>query len=91
MIILIQTKISELFLLVQQDKTKQFNPKRISYHYSFKRYMKQFLPAFSLEESKKYDLPTNKNSKYLLYKFNNCIESLNAEKIKTRHSSKEKR
>ena len=31
---------------------------------------------------------TNKNSKYLLNKFNNWIKSLNAEKIKTNHSSK---
>ena len=31
---------------------------------------------------------TNKNSKYLLNKFNNCIKSLNAEKIKTNYSSK---
>ena len=49
--------------------------------------MKQFLPAYSLEESKKYDLRKNKNSKYLLYKFNNWIESLNAEKTKIRHLS----
>ena len=33
---------------------------------------------------------TNKNSKYLLYKFNNLTQSLNAEKIKIRHSSKVK-
>ena len=52
--------------------------------------MKQFLPAFSLEEGEKYDLLTNKNSKHLLYKLNNWIESLNAEKIKIRHSSKVK-
>ena len=31
---------------------------------------------------------TNKNSKYLLNKFNNWIKSLNAEKIKTNYSSK---
>ena len=42
--------------------------------------MKQFLPAFSLKESEKFNFLTNKNSKYLLYKFNNWIESLNAEK-----------
>ena len=36
------------FLLAQQDETKQFIPKCISYHHSFEKYMKQFLPAFSL-------------------------------------------
>ena len=30
--------------------------------------MNQFSPAFSLEESEKYDFLTNENSKYLLYK-----------------------
>ena len=49
--------------------------------------MKQFSPALSLEESIKYDFLTNKKSKYLLYKFNDWIESLNAEQIKIRHSS----
>ena len=33
---------------------------------------------------------TNKNSEYLLYKFNNWIESLNTEKIKIRYLSKVK-
>ena len=46
-----QMKISRIFLLVQQDETKQFIPKHILYHHSFERYMKQFLPAFSLEKS----------------------------------------
>ena len=75
------------FLLAQQDETEWFIPKRISYHRSFERYMKQFLPAFSLEESDKYDFLTNKSSNYLLYKFSDWIELLNAEKIKIRHSS----
>ena len=42
--------------------------------------MKQFLPAFSPEESEKYDFLTNKNSEYLLYNFDNWTESLNVEK-----------
>ena len=75
---------------MQQDETKQFIQKRVLYNQSFERYMKQFLPAFSLVEIKKYNLLTNKNSKYLLYKFNNQIESLNAGKIKDKHSSKVK-
>ena len=69
------------FLLIQQDETKQFIQKRVLYHHSFERYMKQFLSRFSLEENENFDLLTNKNSKYLLYKFNNWIESLNVEKI----------
>ena len=44
------------FLLAQQDELKQFIPKRISYHYSFEKYTRSYLPAFSLEEIDKLDL-----------------------------------
>ena len=47
--------------------------------------MKKFLPAFSLKEREKCNLLTNKNcTKYLLYKINNWIQSLNAEKVKVK-------
>ena len=59
-------------------------------HHSFERYIKQFLPAFCLEESEQHDLLTNKRSKYLSYKFNNWIESSNAEKLKIEHLSRVK-
>ena len=58
------------FLIAQQDETKQFIPKRISYHYSFEKYTLNYLPSFSLEENDKFDMLSQKNSKYLLYKFN---------------------
>ena len=44
------------FLPAQQDELKQFIPKRISYHYSFEKYTRSYLPAFSLEEIDKLDL-----------------------------------
>ena len=31
-------------LIAQQDGTKQFIPKRISYHYSFEKYTHNYLP-----------------------------------------------
>ena len=37
------------FLLAQQDKSKQIIPKQISYHHSFKRYTREYLPSISLE------------------------------------------
>ena len=76
------------FLLAQQDELKQFIPKRISYHYSFEKYTRSYLPLFSLEEIDKLDLLSNKNAKYLLYKFNDWIESMGAEKNLIRHTSK---
>ena len=54
------------FLLAQQDELKQFIPKRISYHYSFEKYTRSYLPSFSLEEIDRFDMLSNKNQKYLL-------------------------
>ena len=68
------------FLLAQQDNTKKFIGKTISYYRQFEKYIKQYL-------SKKPDIATNKNFKYLLYRFNDWIYSLDAEKIKIKDSS----
>ena len=76
------------FFLAQQDETKKNIPKRIAYHHSFEKYVKSYLRSFSIEEAEKFDLDANKNSKYLLYKFNDWIESLGAEKLLIRHTSK---
>ena len=54
------------FLFVQQDEYKQFIPKIISYHYSFEKYTRNYLPSFLLEEIEKLDLLSYKNAKYLL-------------------------
>ena len=54
------------FLLAQKDESKQFRPKRLPYHYSFDKYIKNYLPSFSVGEAEKLDLLSNKNSKYLL-------------------------
>ena len=77
--------------MAQQDETKAIIPKRIVYHYSFEKYIKNYLPYFSVDDIEKFDLFTNKNSKYLLYKFNDWIESLQeAEKLTIRHTTKAK-
>ena len=74
-------------MLAQQDETKRIIPKRIAYH-SFEKYIKSYLPSFLIEEVEKFDQYSNKNSKYLLYKFNDWIESLGTEKLLIRHTSK---
>ena len=81
-------KIFYSFLLAQQDETKKIIPIRIAYHHSFEKYIKSYFLSFSIEEAEKFDLYPNKNSKYLLYKFNNLIESLGAVKLLIRHTSK---
>ena len=76
------------FFLAQQGETKQIIPKKIAYHHSFEKYIKNCLPSFSIEEAGKFDLHANKNSKYLLYKFNDWIVSLGGKKLLIRHTSK---
>ena len=46
------------------------------------------MPSFTSEEAEKFDLYSNESSKYLFYKFNNWIESLDAEKLFIRHTAK---
>ena len=75
------------FLPAQEDESKQFILKIISYHYSFEKYMRNHLPSFSIDEIEKLDMLSNKNGKYLPYKFNDWIETLGAEKLLIRHSS----
>ena len=78
------------FLLAQQDKSKQFIPKRISYHYNFEKYIRSYLPSFSIKKIDKFHMLSNKNLKYLLYTFNECIEAMDAKKNLIRHTSKVK-
>ena len=78
------------FLIAQQDQTKTIIPKRISYHYSFQKYISKYLPSFSIDDAKKFDLFVNKNSEYLFYKFNDQIEALGGEKRIIWHTVKMK-
>ena len=59
------------FLLAQQDETKSIVSKQFSYSYSFEKYIQSYLPSFSIDGVEKYDFYSNKNAKYLFYKFNN--------------------
>ena len=38
------------FLLAQQDEMKAIIPKGIAYHYSFEKYIKNYLPSFSVDD-----------------------------------------
>ena len=77
-------------MLAQQDESKKFVQKRISYHYSFEKYTHNYLPSFSLEEIDKLDILSHENAKYLLYKFNDWIESMGAEQTLIRRTSEVK-
>ena len=62
------------FLLAQQDDQTASVLKRISYHHSFEKYIQNFLPSFSIDDVKKFDLYGHKNAKYLFYRFNDYIK-----------------
>ena len=79
------------FLLAQQDETKAITPKPISYHYSFETYIKTYLSSFSVDDIEKFDLYANKNSKYLLYKFDDWIVFAGSRKTYYSTYSKSKR
>ena len=49
-------------LITQHSETKKFIRKTISYHQRFE--------AFTMDEQEQYNLTSNKNSKYLPYRFN---------------------
>ena len=48
------------FMITWQDDQTAPVPKRISYHYSFKKYIQNFLPSFSIDDVEKFDLYANK-------------------------------
>ena len=78
------------FLIAQQDETKAIIPKHISYDYSFEKYITKYLPSFSIGDPEKIDLFTNKNCKYLFYKFNDQIEALGGEPNYSTHCKNER-
>ena len=78
------------FLLAQQDETNSIIPKRVSYSYCFEKYVNSYLSSISINDTEKDDLFSNKNSKYLFYKFNSWRESMEGEKLLIRHTAKTK-
>ena len=71
----------------QNDQTANV-PKRISYHLSFENYVKNFLPSFSLDDVDILDLYSNKNAKYLFYRFNDFIKKSGGKKQIIKHTLK---
>ena len=55
------------FLIAKQNQQAANIPKNFLYRNTFEACINNFLPAFSIDDVQKYDLFTNKNSKYLFY------------------------
>ena len=79
------------FLLNQQDQKKKIIKKKTSFSHTFKRYLHQFLQSFDVREIDKYDLYSNKNSKFLMYRFNSYLESIHQPKKNNKTCQKDKR
>ena len=60
-------------LIAQQNDETAYVPKKMSYCNSFEKYIDSFLPSFSIDDVEKFDLYSNKNAKYLFYKFSDYI------------------
>ena len=70
------------FLLAPQDDQQASVPKRIFYRNSFEKYIQSFLLSFSVDDVEKLDLYSNKNAKYLSYRFNDYIKASGGKKNK---------
>ena len=75
------------FLMAQQNDETAFVPKKVSYENSFENYINSFLQSFSINDVEKFDLFSNKNVKYLFYKFNDYIRAWQQKK-KIKHTQK---
>lgn len=57
------------------------------YENNFENYIKSFLQSFSIDDVEKFDLFSNKNAKYLFYRFNDYIRAWQQKK-KIKHTQK---
>ena len=74
------------FVLNQQDDKKKELPIDFSYDDDYTDYITKYLPSINEIDDDKFDVLTNKNSKYLFHLFNNYLEDRNRPKQFIRHS-----
>ena len=74
------------FLLKQQDETKTITHATLTYKNSFPIYLRYILDNIDGETVDKFDFFTNKNVKYLFYKFNDYLLFNGLNTVPIRHS-----
>ena len=74
------------FMKNQQDSSKGIINTDLKYEGSYKNYFQWILNEFEPYEKTKYDLLSFKNTKYLLYRFNDFQNSIGESLIKVKHS-----
>ena len=78
-----------LQLLAQQNETKKLS-KKASTVIVLKNIYISFLQEFDLHKVDKFDLHTNKNAKYIFYRYNSYLELSHQKKQIIRHTKKVK-
>ena len=76
------------FLLSQQNDEAAYVLKTFSYSDTFEKYITSFLQLFSIDDQEKFDLLAFKDSKYLLYRFNDFVQMYGNPRYKLLHTRK---
>ena len=74
------------FIKNQQDSSKEMINYDLTFEGSFKNYYKWILNDYDSYKKTKLDLLTLKNTKYLVYRFNDMLKSTDQPMMKIRHS-----
>ena len=74
------------FVLNQQDQKKKQLPIDFSYGDDYTDYIRKYLPRINEVDDDKFDVLTNKNSKYLFHLFNKYLEDKNKPRQFIRHN-----
>ena len=65
------------FIFIQQGNDQKILKTKFSFKRNFSQYIFEFLAEIKAQDDSKYDMLTNKNSKVLLYRFNNFLQMRN--------------
>ena len=74
------------YIFVQQDTNKKTLKTKFSFSRNFNQYIREFQVGIKAQDEDKYDMLTNKNSKFLFYRFNDFLQMRNQDMRLIRYS-----
>ena len=74
-----------IFYLHNKAMKKKLTNGDFCYWGDFSKYINEFLSGIDSEADDRFDLLSDKNVKYLIYRFNGYLQSQNIKKLKIRH------
>ena len=74
------------FILAQNNPISGYIERNISFDSDYKTYFQWISSAFSETEKTKLDITTNRNSKFLFYRFNDLLQQQSKETKRIKHS-----